>query len=99
MANTPTLWNAAGPIDGGPAGFATRVESCVNSLDQRTGLLDSSGVPTIPAPIPVYTLATLPTAATYPGRIIIVLDASTPNTACISNGTNWKVVTLGATVS
>ena len=47
----------------------------------------------------VYTVSTLPAANTYTGGLIWVSDASGGAKPCISDGSNWKIVTLGSTVS
>jgi len=47
-----------------------------------------------------YTVATLPAAASNVGRTVYVSDGSAGSPcAAISDGTNWKVVAIGATVA
>lgn len=58
----------------------------------------AAGVKT-PILLPVYTVATVPDAATYVNCIIYVSDAATNPISCVSNGTNWKRQDTGATVS
>lgn len=100
MANTPTLLNTwPGPGGQGEADALARLTYAINILDQRTALLSTSGITTNPAPITTYTLATLPSTATFVGRLIIVSDATPANSLCVSDGTNWKFVSFGATVS
>ena len=102
MANAATLWNSVpGPIQPGtPSGVIERTRECINTLDQRTGNLDTSGNPTIPQVPFTCTLATLPDAATYIGALIWVSDAnSDAGSLCISDGTNWNVIAQGAPVS
>lgn len=101
MANTPTLrktWSGSGD----PSNLKytiEQLESVVDTLDSRTGLINTSGVSSVPNTQATYTLATLPAAATYAGRLIIVSDATPLNSLCVSDGTNWKFVSFGATVS
>lgn len=53
----------------------------------------------LPVVVPTYTLATLPSAATYARGIIWVSDATGGAKPCLSDGSNWKIITLGSTVS
>ena len=47
-----------------------------------------------------FTVATLPAAASNVGRTVYVSNGSAGSpSAAISDGTNWKVIALGATVS
>lgn len=47
-----------------------------------------------------YTVATAPTAADNDGRVIYVSNGSAgAPCAAVSNGTAWKVIALGATIS
>lgn len=46
-----------------------------------------------------YTVGTVPAAASYTGAIIWVSDASGGAKPAISDGTNWKVISLGSTLS
>lgn len=47
-----------------------------------------------------YTVATLPTASTHTGYIVYCTDGDTGSPCvAVSNGTSWKVIALGATVS
>jgi hypothetical protein len=46
-----------------------------------------------------YTVATLPAAASYTYGMVWVSDAATNAIACVSDGTNWKRLDTGATVS
>jgi hypothetical protein len=52
-----------------------------------------------PFPLRSHTVSTLPDAAKYEGHIIYVPDASGGKCAAVSDGTHWKKVSLGATVS
>lgn len=53
-----------------------------------------------PAVIPTYTVATLPAASLYSGQMIRVSNgAAGAASIAISDGTNWKVIALGATAS
>lgn len=58
----------------------------------------AAGVKT-PTQLAIYTVATLPAAASYTGCIVWVSDAAANATACVSNGTNWLRADTGATVS
>ena len=42
--------------------------------------------------LPVYTVATLPSASTYTGRLIRVSDETGGHTVAFSDGTNWRRV-------
>lgn len=47
-----------------------------------------------------FTVATLPAAASSDGRMVYCSDGSAGSPcAAISDGTNWKVIAIGATVS
>ncbi len=46
-----------------------------------------------------FTVATLPAAAQNVGRVVYVSDASGGACGAQSDGTNWKKITLGATVT
>jgi len=56
--------------------------------------------PAAPVPLPAYTVAELPAAAGNDGRLVYCTngDAGQPCLA-LSNGTAWKRIALGATVS
>lgn len=66
---------------------------------------DGTGIPRYPAvfsgPVEcgVYMLATLPSAASYTYSMIIVSDATGGAKLCISDGTNWNVISTGSPVS
>ncbi len=53
-----------------------------------------------PIPLASYLLADLPSAVANPYAVVYCLNGNA-GSACVavSNGTNWKVVALGATVS
>ena len=40
--------------------------------------------------LPSYTVATLPTASTYPRRLIYVSDGTSNKRLAVSDGTNWR---------
>ena len=46
-----------------------------------------------------YTVATLPTAATYPRGLIYVSNQSTGAEPAFSDGTNWRIFSTRAIVS
>lgn len=47
-----------------------------------------------------FTVATLPAASANVGRVVYVSNGSAGSpSAAISDGTNWKVVAIGATVA
>lgn len=50
--------------------------------------------------LPTFTVSTVPSAASFPRRLIHVSNgnAGSPCVA-ISDGTNWKVIAIGATIS
>jgi hypothetical protein len=60
-----------------------------------TGILSAEDVPTFT----VYTVATLPSAATYTNGVIIVSDEVGGRTLATSDGTNWLRVSDGAIVA
>lgn len=63
--------------------------------------LDVRGPITATEPIKpgTYTVATLPDATEHTGALVWVSDASGGAKPAISDGTDWKIVTLGATIS
>jgi hypothetical protein len=68
-----------------------------NSLKELTAELSAKA----PVTGNSFTLASLPPAAQNVGRVVFSPDgATTSGTACaaISNGTDWKVISIGATV-
>lgn len=52
-----------------------------------------------PVQLAIYTVATVPAAASYTGALIYVSDAAGTPIPCFSDGTNWKRVDTGATLS
>lgn len=65
------------------------------SLNNKTGSLTLANPPIFP----VFTVAGLPTAATYDGGIVIVSDEVDGRTIATSDGTNWRRVKDGAVVA
>jgi len=53
----------------------------------------------VPAPVPTYTVATLPSVATYARAMIYVSDETSGAVIAFSDGTNWRRVTDRAVVS
>lgn len=53
----------------------------------------------LPIVVKSYTVATVPTASTYPDGVIIVSDETGGRTLATSDGTNWRRVSDGAIVS
>lgn len=84
--------DVTGAIVGASTARATAVG--VGAAPLATGI-NSAG----PVVIPTFTIATLPNAATYARGLIWISDQSGGATFAISNGTNWKILTLGATAS
>ena len=55
--------------------------------------------PAVVRPIP-FTVATVPAASSLPGGIIYVSNGNAgAATLAFSDGTNWKVISIGATIS
>ena len=55
--------------------------------------------PAVIRPVP-YTVATVPAAGSLPGGIIYVSNGNGGSpTLAFSDGTNWKIVSIGATIS
>jgi uncharacterized membrane protein len=65
-----------------------------------TYVANNIGSELVPVELPSYLLADLPSAVTYAYHAVYCLNgnAGQPCVA-VSNGTDWKVVALGATVS
>jgi hypothetical protein len=84
--------DVTGAIVGSSTGRVTALG--VGAAPLATGV-NSAG----PAVVGTFTIATLPSASTYARGIIWVSDASGGAKPCISDGTNWKIITLGSTVS
>lgn len=65
-----------------------------------TYVANNIGNELVPVELPSYLLVDLPSAVTYAYHMVYCLNgnAGQPCVA-VSNGTNWKVVALGATVS
>lgn len=65
------------------AGLLAEIDAAIALLQPRTGN--------------TFTVATLPAAADNIGRVVYVSNGSAGSPcAAISNGTNWKVIALGA---
>ncbi len=90
--------NIGGTLDvTGAAVFAAALRALTLGVGQAA---PAAGIATAgPLQPGAYTLATLPAAATYPNALIRVTDASGGAKLCQSDGTNWKLITIGATVS
>lgn len=56
------------------------------SISVSAGALDIASIPIIPS----YTVATLPTAATYTRGLIYVSDGTSNKRLAVSDGTNWR---------
>jgi hypothetical protein len=55
--------------------------------------------PAVVRPIP-YTVTTVPAASSLPGGLIFVSNGNAGQpTLAFSDGTNWKVLSIGATIS
>lgn len=76
----------------GKANIATSLG--VGATPLATGITSAG-----PVVVGTFTLATLPAANTYARGIIWVSDATGGAKPCLSDGTNWKIITLGSTVS
>lgn len=87
-----TTLGVTGAITGSSTGQVTALGVGVAPL--ATGI-KSAG----PIVIPTFTIATLPSASTYARGLIWISDQSGGATFAISDGTNWKILTLGATAS
>lgn len=66
----------------------------VGAAPLATGIVSAG-----PVVIPEYAKASLPSAVTYDNGVIIVSDEAGGRTLATSDGTNWKRVSDGATVS
>lgn len=69
-----------------------------NTIGEALGL-DVTTNATMIFQAPTYTVATLPSAATYPRGIIYVSDQSTGAELAFSDGTNWRICSTRAIVS
>lgn len=63
----------------------TRAITDVFVIEQSSGSVLQTGLK-----LPVYTVATLPTASTYPYYLIAVSDGTSNKRLAISDGTNWR---------
>ena len=86
--------SAAGALDGTEEFAAVQDSATKMSLASAM----KTYVNTIPV-ITVYTVATLPTVATYAAGIIMVSDETGGYTMAFSDGTNWRRVQDRAIVS
>lgn len=71
----------------------------VTALGVGTAALATGIVSAGPVVIPTFTVAGLPSAVTYARGLVWVSNQNGGATFAISDGTNWKVVALGATAS
>jgi len=77
-------------------------------VDPKTGNIDQNWATQLnalfdaiagPLPLRVFAKAQLPAAAKYANNIVFVPDDVAGPCLAVSDGTNWKKITLGATVS
>jgi hypothetical protein len=112
-STTPTVLYAFRQGSNQNQAFVLKVETdSSTTLDTNNGNINlkKSGVTQLsldgttvgaskPVKMPSYTLATLPVATVGAGSMIYVSDATGGGVMCYSDGSNWKKVTDGATVS
>lgn len=94
-ANLDITGNVTG-YDNATSGLAaTNVQDAIDEIDARVDDLDAAaGVQ-----LQVYAADAVPTAAGNTGRLIVVSNDDTQGfTLAVSNGTNWLVVTILATL-
>lgn len=66
----------------------------------RRGRTQASRINDALAPGADFTVANLPAASLYPGRLVYVTNgAAGAACAAVSNGTNWMRITIGAAVA
>lgn len=65
-----------------------------------TYIANNIGNELVPVELPSYLLVDLPSASTYAYHLVYCLNGSAGSKClAVSDGTNWKVVAMGATVS
>lgn len=74
------------------------VDATITSLTAVTSITSAVAF-SLPLRPAQYTLATLPSAATYNGYLIVVTDATGGAKVCRSNGTVWQIINTTTTVS
>lgn len=102
-----TAWGTARTITVGNTGKLLSGDANVSWTLTEIGAVSSTanenidGIKTFLKPLKFasYTLATLPSAATYTECIITVTDATDGAKICRSDGTNWKILNTTVTVS
>lgn len=62
-------------------------------------ILDTLEAYTVPLILPEYTVAGVPSAASWDNGVIIVSDEAGGRTLATSDGTNWRRVSDGAVIS
>ena len=94
-AADPMLLQSANVLNLQSGGANTRISIA------STGAITVSTKATFSLPpiLPTYTVATVPSAATYSNGVIIVSDESGGRTLATSDGTDWRRVKDGAIVS
>ena len=90
--NMASTLDVAGAIVGSSTGRVTALG--VGTAPLATGIASAG-----PVVIPSFTVAGLPSAVTYARGLVWVSNQSGGATFAISDGTNWKILTLGATAS
>jgi hypothetical protein len=68
-------------------------------FDWQTKFDDAFKAISGPFPLRPFTVATLPDPKRYAFHLVYVTDASTSPCVAVSNGTNWKRLDFGATVT
>lgn len=79
--------------------FVVKPQVAGSSTERFRVKSDGSAVFSGPPILPTYTVATVPSAATYARGMIYVSDAAGGSTMAYSNGTNWKRVYDNANIS
>lgn len=72
-----------------PAGGDTTLKEAITRRDQEiaTAVI---GLMTDPLRVPSYTVATLPSAATWTQCLVYVSDGTSNKRLAVSDGTNWR---------
>jgi len=99
-SDTLANWTAANPL---LSKNEMAVETDTGRVKYGTGSAYYNNLayfaPLVPIPLPIHTVANVPTAANYTGAVIYISNETGGAVLAFSDGTNWRRVTDRAIIS